>query len=116
MPYWVKIDQKMSQKLFLAPKMTKNDQKQKFGLRRGFFGPNQKVQKTKYVFTRPIHPPEVVSNQNFEIDTLSPPSIKSVSNIQNLEKQPRTSLLDVKTYRLVIFMVMVMFMVMIRAA
>ena len=52
----------------------KNDQKQKFGLRRGFFGPNQKVQKTKYVFTRPIHPPEVVSNQNFEIGTLSPPS------------------------------------------
>ena len=52
-----------------------NDQKQKFGLRRGFFGPNQKVQKTKYVFTRPIHPPEVVSNQNFEIGTLSPPSI-----------------------------------------
>ena len=53
----------------------KNDQKQKFGLRRGFFGPNQKVQKTKYVFIRSIHPPEVVSNQNFEIGTLSPPSI-----------------------------------------
>ena len=52
-----------------------NDQKQKFGLRRGFFGPNQKVQKTKYVFTRPIHPPEVELNQNFEIGTLSPPSI-----------------------------------------
>ena len=43
-------------------------------LRRVFFGPNQKVQKTKYVFIRPIHPPEVVSNQNFEIGTLSPPS------------------------------------------
>ena len=53
----------------------KNDQKLKFGLRRGFFGPNQKVQKTKYVCTRLIHPPEVVSNQNFEIGTLSPPSI-----------------------------------------
>ena len=65
----------MSQKLFSDPKMTKNDQKQKFGLRRGFFGPNQKVQKTKYVFIRPIHPPEVVSNQNFKIGTLSPPSI-----------------------------------------
>ena len=57
--------------------MTKNDQKQKFGLRRGFFGPNQKVQKTKYVFTRPIHPPEVELNQNFEIGTLSPPSTHS---------------------------------------
>ena len=52
----------------------KNYQKLEFGLRRGFFGPNQKVQKTKYVFTRPIHPPEVELNQNFEIGTLSPPS------------------------------------------
>ena len=75
----------MSQKLFLAPKLTKNDQKQKFGLRRGFFGPNQKVQKTKYVFIRPIHPPEVVSNQNFEIVTLSPPSKKSVLAMYRLE-------------------------------
>ena len=62
-----------------------NDQKQKFGLRRGFFGPNQKVQKTKYVFIRPIHPPEVVSNQNYEIVTLSPPSKKSVLAMYRLE-------------------------------
>ena len=61
-----------------------NDQKQKFGLRRGFFGPNQKVQKTKYVFTRPIHPPEVELNQNFEIGTLSPPSNKDKYNDSRL--------------------------------
>ena len=46
----------------------------RFGLGRGFFAPNQKVQKTKYVFIRPINITELELGQNFEISTLSPPS------------------------------------------
>ena len=40
-----------------------------FGLRGGFFAPNQKIQKTKYVFICPINTTELVSGPNFEIGT-----------------------------------------------
>ena len=46
--------------------------KSKFDPRRGFFAPNQKVQKTKYVFICPMNNTELVVGQNFEIGTLSP--------------------------------------------
>ena len=51
--------------------------KSKFDPRRGFFAPNQKVQKTKYVFICPINITELELGQHFEIGTLSPPSIHS---------------------------------------
>ena len=51
-----------------------NGQKQKFDLGRVFFGPNQKVQKTKYVCIMPINYSRLELSQNFEISTLSPPS------------------------------------------
>ena len=49
--------------------------KSKFDPRRGYFAPNQKVQKTKYVLICPINTPPPLVSQNFEIDTLLPPSI-----------------------------------------
>ena len=48
--------------------------KSRFDLRRGFFAPNQKIQKTKYVFIGPINTTALVQSPNFEIGTLSPPS------------------------------------------
>ena len=39
-----------------------------------FFSPNQKIQKTKYVFIGPINTTALESNPNFDIGTLSPPS------------------------------------------
>ena len=44
----------------------------KFGLRRGFFAPNQKVQKRKYVFISPINTTRLVHSPNFDFGTLSP--------------------------------------------
>ena len=49
--------------------------KSRFDLGRGFFAPNQKVQKMKCVFICPINTTPPVVSQNFEIGTLSPPSI-----------------------------------------
>ena len=49
-------------------------QKSRFDRRRVFFAPNQKIQKTKYVFIGPINTAQLVSRPNFEIGTLSPPS------------------------------------------
>ena len=46
----------------------------KFGLRRVFFAPNQKVQKRKYVFIGPINTTALVPSPNFGVVTLSPPS------------------------------------------
>ena len=46
--------------------------KSRFGRGRGFFAPNQK---TKYVLICPINTPPPLVSQNFEIDTLLPPSI-----------------------------------------
>ena len=43
------------------------------GVRRGFFAPNQKGQKTKSVCIYPINNSPVVKIENFEISTLSPP-------------------------------------------
>ena len=48
--------------------------KSRFDRRRGFFAPNQKIQKTKYVFIGPINTTALVQSPNFEIGTLSPPS------------------------------------------
>ena len=48
--------------------------KSRFDLRRGFFAPNQKIQKTKYVFIGPINTTAPLTSWNFEVDTLSPPS------------------------------------------
>ena len=47
----------------------------KFGLRRVFFAPNQKVQKRQYVFISPINTTRLVQSPNFDFGTLSPPSI-----------------------------------------
>ena len=55
--------------------------KSRFDLRRGFFAPNQKIQKTKYVFIGPINTTALVQSPNFEIGTLSPPSNSGKSNI-----------------------------------
>ena len=49
--------------------------KSRFDLGRGFFAPNQKVQKTKHVFIGPINTTAPLTSRNFEVDTLSPPSI-----------------------------------------
>ena len=48
--------------------------KSRFDRRRGFFAPNQKIQKTKYVFIGPINTTALVQSPYFEIGTLSPPS------------------------------------------
>ena len=44
-----------------------------FGLGRGFFAPNRKVQKPNIVCIYPINNSPVVKIENFEIRTLSPP-------------------------------------------
>ena len=41
-----------------------------------FFSPNQKIQKTKYVFIGPINTTALESNPNFDIGTLSPPLLQ----------------------------------------
>ena len=50
--------------------------KSRFGQRRGFFAPNQKIQKTKYVFIGPINTTALESSPNFDIGTLSPPLLQ----------------------------------------
>ena len=50
--------------------------KSRFDQYRGFFAPNQKVQKPKYVFIGPINNSGMVRSVNFEITLLSePPNI-----------------------------------------
>ena len=58
--------------------------KSRFDLRRGFFAPNQKIQKIKYVFIGPINTTAPLASRDFEVDTLSPPSTLGVMNIQSL--------------------------------
>ena len=41
-----------------------------------FFAPNQKIQKTKYVFICPINTTALESSPNFDIGTLSPPLLQ----------------------------------------
>ena len=50
--------------------MAKTGQKQKFGLCRVFFAPNQKVQNVQCVCIYPINTTMVVQIQHFEIRTL----------------------------------------------
>ena len=52
--------------------------KSRFGLGRGFFAPNQKVQKNKYVFICPINTTPPLVSQNFEIGTLSYPPFEMI--------------------------------------
>ena len=63
----------------MAPWVTGGDlggSKSRFGLGRGFFAPNQKIQKNKYVFICPINTTPPLVSQNFEIGTLSYPPNK----------------------------------------
>ena len=64
----------LNSNIYFEPLVLLGGSESRFDQRRGFFAPNQKVQKPKYVFIGPINTTALVSSPNFEIGTLSPPS------------------------------------------